>query len=416
MRHLLASLLFLLSMVVLRGQVVTKRSITGLKRTQETAIERVLSPLVGDTLSSERLSANLNRLSNLPAITQVSYRLDTLPNGNLHLTYNLTEGISRYPVALLGGLQNNFWWEAGYADQNWRGMGGSLSAVFRQTDGRLGGRVAYGQPYIRQSQWGYQIQVERYASREPLYFGDQQIDYFYANHNIGAGLLYHFSPESALQFGGVYFVEDYEKANPDQLPGPNARQERKQLLKLAYQLRQLYWHPLQPAGFEVNVSSELVLQKGVADPFYLLRANWKQFYPLGSKGLLATRLSAGYSANKNTPFAPFVVDSRINIRGAGNRVDRGTASLVLNVEYRHLIFDKPWLRIQAVAFADAGSWRNPGGEINDLLQFENTKYFAGLGLRLAVFEAQQFVLRADYGYGLQPTGRRGIVLGLGQYF
>lgn len=414
MRHLII-LLFLCLPLFSFTQNVINISFSGLQRSKEEALHRLVLQPIDEPLNLSTVTADVRRLSNSAGIIWAGYQLDTLTQG-IHLTYELKEGITRYPIALIGGLEDNFWWEAGYQDQNWRGRGDAITLLIRQIDGRLGGKIAYQQNYVRHHQWGLGGQLERYSSQEPLYFGNEQVDYFYDNHNVGVSWKYYFQPEEDLQVGLTYFVEDYAKVISEQVPGPDQRREKKQLFRLGYHLKQLHYNIYQPSGFDLSFSGELVTQKGVSPPFYLLRAIWKRYRSLGEYGLLASRTTLGYSANKNTPFAPFVVDSRINIRGAGNRVDRGTALLILNLEYRHLLYRKPWFAVQAIVFSDVGSWRNPGGEINDIWQGENIKCFMGAGLRIISDKAQQAVLRIDYGYGLRPIGRRGFVLGLGQYF
>ena len=81
----------------------------------------------------------------------------------------------------------------------------------------------------------------------------------------------------------------------------------------------------------------------------------------GHKGNLAMRLRLAISTNNETPFAPFVVDSHVNLRGVGNRIDRGTAQVVFNAEYRHTVYNLNRWAGQLVAFSDIGTWRNPGG-------------------------------------------------------
>ena len=412
---ILFCLFFLLTGGGLAAQpLVVQVAFSGLKRTQPQALLRLLELQEGMPFDYTTLQSDLRRLGNYNGMVKADYQLDTLANG-LRIHYLLQEGVTRYPIALLGGLKDNFWWEIGYQDENWQGRGNTLSASLRQTDGRLGGSLRFGQRFWRNKNWGYALQLERYASQEPLYFGAEQVDYRYSNHNLGLVWHYHFTPESRLEVGLTYFVEDYEKVNLEQVPGPAQRTEYKQLLRLAYTQAWSKYDLYQPEGGDFRASGEFVFQKNTI-PFYLFRAILRQYRPLGRKGLLATRLSAGYSANKNSPFAPFVVDSRVNIRGAGNRVDRGTAMMVLNLEYRHLLLQRRWLAVQAVVFNDVGTWRNPGGTISDVLQRENLKCFAGLGLRFISDWARQAVLRIDYGYGLHPVGQRGIVLGLGQYF
>lgn len=407
--------LCLFSTLSIQGQVVISRSFEGLERTKLSVVERLVQQEIGTQASYDTLESDLRRLKNFIGIYAADYRLDTLQEG-IHLTYQVRENISRYPLAMLGGLQDNFWWELGFIDQNWQGRGEQLGLFMRQIDGRLGGKTYYTKPSIANSKWGAGLQLERYASQEPLYFSEETVDYRYENHNVGLFLFHYLRPEENIQFGFTYFQEDYAKVNLEQLSGPDAQRELKQLFRSAYQLNQVNPDQMQPTGYFFQISGEIVLQKTANEPFFLLRSSLKKYWPSGEKGLFASRLNFGYSTNKNTPFAPFVVDSRINIRGAGNRVDRGTASFVLNLEYRQILWQKKSWSIQGVAFTDIGSWRNPGGTINDLITFEHTKYFAGGGLRLVSSAASQLVLRIDYGYGLQPFGRQGIVLGLGQFF
>ena len=77
--------------------------------------------------------------------------------------------------------------------------------------------------------------------------------------------------------------------------------------------------------------------------FNTLQFQGRSFKRFGEKGNLAMRLRLAISTNNDTPFAPFVVDSHVNLRGVGNRIDRGTAQVVFNSEYRHTVHDsKRW--------------------------------------------------------------------------
>ena len=79
---------------------------------------------------------------------------------------------------------------------------------------------------------------------------------------------------------------------------------------------------------------------------------------IGEKGNWANRLRVGFATNDESPFAPFSVDNNINIRGVGNVIDRGTGVIVLNTEYRQILYKKNNITIQGNAFIDAGTWRN----------------------------------------------------------
>ncbi len=101
--------------------------------------------------------------------------------------------------------------------------------------------------------------------------------------------------------------------------------------------------------------------------------------PLPFKAHLAFRNRLGISSNANVFLAPFVLDSYFNIRGVGNRIDRGTASVVINLEYRQTLWENDTFGLQTVAFSDAGTWRKPGGQMADLAKSENMILFMGAG-------------------------------------
>jgi len=124
----------------------------------------------------------------------------------------------------------------------------------------------------------------------------------------------------------------------------------------------------------------------------------------------------GIATNNDTPFAPFVADSHTNIRGIGNRIDRGTAQVVLNTEYRHTLSESKKWGVQAVVFSDTGTWRNPGGVLKDLLDPDQFRQFLGGGFRVIYNKVYGAVLRVDYGIDVFNKDQRGLVIGLGQYF
>ena len=140
------------------------------------------------------------------------------------------------------------------------------------------------------------------------------------------------------------------------------------------------------------------------------------FKRFGLKGNFATRIRLGLASNIDSPFAPFALDNNLNIRGVGNTIDRGSASAVWNIEYRQTIIEKKWFVLQANIFTDAGSWRNPGGEISEIIDPDNFRIYAGGGLRFMHKKIYNAIFRIDYGYGLTDKNSGGIVIGIGQYF
>jgi len=140
------------------------------------------------------------------------------------------------------------------------------------------------------------------------------------------------------------------------------------------------------------------------------------FKRVGEKGNWANRFRFGVASNAESPFAPFSVDNNLNIRGVGNIIDRGTASMVLNTEYRHTLYEKGWFILQGNGFLDAGTWRNPGGDFGDFVDSSNFRIYPGVGLRFIHKRIFNAIFRIDYGYGITKNSSSGIVFGIGQYF
>ena len=91
----------------------------------------------------------------------------------------------------------------------------------------------------------------------------------------------------------------------------------------------------------------------------------------------------------------------------------------MNTEYRQTIYDKKWLAIQTNIFVDSGSWRNPGGNLNDFFKSENLRLYSGLGLRFISKKIYNATFRIDYSFQIfQKPGQSngGLVFGIGQYF
>jgi len=170
------------------------------------------------------------------------------------------------------------------------------------------------------------------------------------------------------------------------------------------------------SGHQVNASLQWVITFGESQHFTSLILEGSKYWRPFRTSNVAARLRFGISNNDPSPFVPFVLDSQFNLRGVGNRVDRGTAQVVLNLEYRQTILAMGAWASQLVLFSDIGSWRDPGGKLEDLTDKDQFRHFAGVGIRIINNKFFLATLRLDYGVDLYDHQQRGFVLGMGQYF
>lgn len=431
-RYLLLSLFLLSAFPAASVFAQIPQHFEGLARTQVQYLVSQSKVLKADSLPGnlalhlppgQELTATLNELRqqliNLPAITNADFIIDSTADQPSAVNWQIEEARTLFPLLDLGGVKDNFYYLVGFSNFHFRGRGQSLTAFYQNIDGEHNYYVGFTNPNLKGSPSGYQIESQRYAAIEPLYF-PAPVSYVYANLSFGAGLSYTTPNLHIFRFGLSNFYEHYQKTEPERTtPGPNELDLNKGLLKLSHTHRNLdfHWERLEGMVHETVFQAVRTFNSN-ADNFVIGWHDFRYYKMKGRFGNLALRLRVGLSTNVNSPFAPFVLDSQVNIRGSGNRIDRGTAQLILNLEYRHTVWKdtRDRFAVQAVGFSDLGSWRNPGGEISDVWDEENFRHFVGGGVRLISLKAYNAVLRLDYGVDVRNTRERGFVAGFGQYF
>ncbi|MEL7160357.1 MAG: BamA/TamA family outer membrane protein, partial [Bacteroidota bacterium] len=365
-----------------------------------------------------QLDALGQQLVNLPPFSRATWALDTT-GGDTAVVWTLTEGRTVFPLLNFGGVRGNTFYQIGVNDLHFRGRGQQLTAFYQNNDGQHNYYLAFRNPHLRGSRWGYALETRRYAAIEPLYF-PQAVNYRYANLSTGGEGTYALDPNQHLSFGGSIFRETYQKlaSEPETTPGPDNASLLKLLLKAGYRRDRINYHYERQAGTHHQTTAEYVRSFADRANFFIAWHDFRYYRLLGQRGNLAARLRTGISSNQDSPFAPFVLDSQVNIRGSGNRIDRGTAQLILNLEYRGTVWRdrRERFAVQLVGFSDLGTWRNPGGELADLWDEANLRHFVGGGLRLIYLRAFNAALRIDYGVEVRDTRARGVVVGFGQYF
>ncbi len=391
----------------------------GLKKTKEEFLRRFVLLKKGHFASESLIRKDIQRLKNIGGIGNAQYRLERLEAGTVNLVFIIQEVKTLLPIVNFGGIKNNFWFQLGFSDINWQGKGQFLSTHYQNTDRRHSAQLYYRVPFFRGSTWGFSASLSRWASREPLFFPEGTVNYDYDNNNVGVTAIKQFGFNRSLEFGGTYFVEKYTKSRQQFLespPGPDGLTQPKFLTKIEYSENFLNYHFFYLEGRIWRLTLQDVFNTLDKSWFHSLLFQGRQFKRIKEKGNLAMRLTLAISTNNDTPFAPFVVDSHVNLRGVGNRIDRGTAQAVFNIEYRHSVYESRTWAGQVVVFTDVGTWRNPGGELSDLLDADQFREFIGGGFRIIYQRVYGAVLRVDYGIDIFNPEQRGFVIGLGQYF
>ncbi len=396
-------------------QKVGTISFTGLAKTKQFYIEQFLTISEGDPLDSTVLYENKQRLANLEMLADATFQVNKVDD-TYHVNFDCQELYTLLPIFSFGGIEENFWVQIGASEVNLGGRGNKLTTYYQYYD-RSSFAVHLTFDRIKQTNWGLNLNFIKWSTLEPLFFSGQSLDYEYDNYTIGFNGIRHFNFTDRVEFGGAFFTEDYRKISSIELEGaPDRVSKNKMLFKSIFTWNRVNYYFFYLSGWHNQLNVQTVQSLDGDPAFYIAFNDIKRFWVSGDKGNFATRLRLGLSTNEESPFAPFVLDSYLNIRGVGNRVDRGTGAIILNAEYRHTFIDRQKAALQGVLFSDSGSWRNPGGDFSDFSNDENFVLFAGGGFRFIHKKIYNAILRVDYGFNLQEPNVNGFVLGIGQYF
>lgn len=404
----------LISSLIAQSTVAFK----GLKRTQENYLIQFIHSRLNSFPTDSLLQADVQRLKNIASIGNARYLKDTTNQG-IQTIFEIEEVKTLLPILNFGGIKGNVWFQVGFSDINWQGKGQFLSAAYQNNDRRHSGNIYYKIPRINGTDWGFTVSLNKWSSREPLFFPEGTVNYDYDNNGLGLSAIRHVNLNRNIEIGGTYFIENYNKSDfqfLENTPGPEGLRQPKWLTKTLYTEDYLNYHSFYLSGLTWQALLQEVYNTLDKNWFHSFQLQLRYYARFGEKGNLATRLRLGIASNNNTPFAPFVADSHTNIRGIGNRIDRGTAQVVLNMEYRHTVFESKKWGAQIVSFSDTGTWRNPGGQLKDLFNSEKFRQFVGGGFRIIYRKIYGAVLRVDYGVDVFNKNQRGIVIGFGQYF
>ncbi len=391
---------------------ITEIRFEGLARTKMSFLQQYLTSKIGELYDSAILKKDEQRLLNLGILAEVKAIIKYDGQG-VAILFSCVEMINTLPVFTIGQTAGTFWSRVGFQSLNFSGRGDKLFAYYQYYD-RHSIYLNYSTDRIRNSKWGFTSSLIKWATIEPLNTSDGIIKFNYTNYTGYVSAVRFLSYRETLDGGIGIFSERFESRDIVADKFPSIVQGAKVLSKVIFKSNHLNYYSFQVTGFYNQLNVEFIHALDEVRNFITVFNDFRYFRKIGNRLNLANRVRIGIATNDSNPFAPFVLDSYLNIRGVGNRVDRGTGSLVVNSEIRYTIFDRDKFAGQGVGFIDFGSWRKPGGDFGDFGKRENMRVFSGLGVRLIYKKAFDTMLRIDYGYDYDKNA--GWIIGIGQYF
>lgn len=418
----LKGLFFFLVMISFCGfsqdDMVADLKIQGNKKLKTSFIKKLVSVKSGSKLDSTAIEKDIIKLKRLSSVAHAYYQVFYSHDNQYNVFYNIEENFTIIPSAsIYTSNSGEFAYRLGLYEFNLLGHNIAFGGFF-QKDIYSSFGVNFRAPYLVNKQLGLAINYQDLTTEEPVFFDNTISNYKYNNTSFEVLGLYEIDFHNRFELGVSYFTEDYTyKFGATSPTVPQRLNVKKLLYKLIYEYNNLNYDYQYVSGFKSTFNFQYVTSRNNELPEFLI--GWNDFFyfkRFGAKGNWASRLRLGLSTNNNSPFAPFSVDNNLNVRGVGNTIDRGTGAIVLNTEYRYTLYEKNWFTLQTNTFIDAGTWRNPGGDLGDFGDAQNLRIYPGLGLRFIHKKIFNAIFRIDYGYGITKDATNGLVFGIGQYF
>jgi outer membrane protein assembly factor BamA len=402
-----------------QSQPIDRIEFQGLKRTKESFLRRILKVQPESMADSIKIFNDLERLNRLPGIANATVNQTKTDNGSLILTYTIDENFTIIPGLRVSTAANgDFAFRISLFEFNALGANHLIGGYYQNEVFSSYGAYIESR-YLFSNKLGLGVNYQNNNTFEPIYFNNQEeTNYRFEKKSFESYLLYEFDFHNRAELGAVisderYSYQDGRLGNqiPEELEASriNVRGQYEHIdLNIEYQY---------VSGWRNQTDVQMVTG---GDDFLgdnlIINNDLEYLKRVGSKGNWASRLRLGYSTYNDTPFAPFIVDNQVNIRGGGNVVARGTATATINTEYRHTLLEKGWFVLQSNTFLDINSQRQVGEGFDSIADSDNVRISPGVGVRFIHKRIFNAVFRLDYGFGVGANASSGLVFGIGQYF
>ena len=403
---------------MMKAAPINSITFQGLTKTKEAYLINQIYCQVGQEFVPEMLKSDEQIIRNLNLFFSVNSvsEWDAAKSG-WDIMFIVQEAKYLYPIFSVSGFKTQFKLQAGFNQINFRGLGENIGLVYQYYD-RHSISGFYNVLRHSNGKTGHDIALTKYSTIEPLYFVDTSAQFNFDNYNVSIGGHYWIRKKLRLGLGGMYMYEKYKQLDTTVFDlGMN------EFFFHKYQVRSFIEYDAINQDFEfqtgfMNRTYIEMIQtiEDMAPNFVKLTNDIYWYKKIRKRGNLAFHNRIGISTNNMSPFSPFVLDGFINVRGVGNRVSRGTAELITNLEYRHSIWRHKWFILQAAVFSDLGSLRQPGASFESMFNYRELKLFLGTGLRLHSQLFYKVIFRLDYSVNPIDPKMRGFTFGVGQFF
>jgi len=396
----------------------------GLKKTKASFLTRIAKVKAGQDTDSTVVITDIERFKRLDGVAYADYKVEQVGDAGYKITYTIKENFSIIPGFRAGqAADDSFAYRLSVFEFNGLGRNITFGGFFKK-EVFNGFGVFLEHPYLFSNKLGLGVNYIDDSAQQPIFFNpndtDNSSDFIFNNKGFETIIFYELNFKNRFEFGLRTSEEGFVSLAEDAVvegnrPQPNIRRTAFRGsheyvdLNIEYQNISGFRNLVEATAF--NTSNTFIQTD------FIIRNTTQFFKRIGHKGNFANQLQIQFSNPlKNSAFAPLIIDNQLNTRGAGNIVDRGSAIIALNSEYRYTLVEKDWFVVQGNGFLDVSGVQRPNTDFNDVFSKSTTRVYSGLGVRFIHKYIFNAVLRFDYGINVSGNGGQGFVFGIGQYF
>ncbi len=405
------------------AQHIHSITFTGLTSTKECYLRDIISCKEKRRFNKEVFEDDVFLLRNLNLFFEVEGIATTEDSLSYHLAFHIREANYVYPILSASGFDDQLKLQVGVNHINFLGRAQSFGVLYQYYD-RHSLSIFHSAKRHSNQKTGHDLAIAKYSTIEPLYFsdpaGNDTVSSFnFDNYSISAGGHYWIGRYTNVGIGAAYMYEDYkQRDNAFDLFGMKRFNFHKHQVRSHLETNRVENLFERRKGWKSRLYGEWIhtYSDAPAPSFLKLQLSGSYYQLIGKRGNLASSVRLGTASNAESPFAPFVLDGFLNVRGIGNRVERGTAEIIVNAEYRHSLWIHKYVTIQSAVFADYGALRTAGASYSTFFDDPIPNLYLGGGLRFNLNILYNTCIRVDYSINPFSPSAGGFTFGFGQFF
>ena len=398
------------------SQIVSKIQFEGLTHTKDDYLRRIIQTKEGAQFDSLLIDKDVLMLKNLNLFFDVSADCKVSLDSNMVVIFHLKEAHYFYPIFSVSGFKDILKLNVGFNHINFLGRAQNFGITYQFYE-RHSVSIFHSQKRHSNRKTGHEASISKYSTVEPLYKDDTVSRFNFDNYSISLGGFYWLGQFLRVGVGTQAMYEEYEQLDTAFYLPKKHFEFRKYQLRTSLEYNDVQYSYEFQNGYMAKLYGEYIGTENYPNAsFFKLTAQISSYHLIGERGNLALNTKFGIATNNKSPFSPFVIDGLINVRGAGNRVERGTAEWVVNAEYRHTVWTNKFFSLQPAVFIDFATLRQPGAKFDSFFSKSNNYIYAGSGLRINLRKWYHTCFRIDYSVNITNTASHGFTFGVGQFF